>query len=140
MDASWIVVFIFFIIVFVILPQRRRRVTVAHRAAKNMRKKGFAQMEALAKQFLDKECVIYTVSDTYGDVRGFIREVTDGGPIILQKAVEVKEGDTPETLQRRVMEEAEWQILPKAISLYCEGRLSVEGRIVHIKESSEEQA
>ena len=85
MDASWIVVFIFFIIVFVILPQRRRRVTVAHRAAKNMRKKGFAQMEALAKQFLDKECVIYTVSDTYGDVRGFIREVTDGGLLLEGK-------------------------------------------------------
>ena len=75
-----------------------------------------------------------------GATAHFVSEVTDGGPIILQKAVEVKEGDTPEVLQRRVMEEAEWQILPKAISLYCEGRLSVEGRIVHIKESSEEQA
>ena len=75
-----------------------------------------------------------------GATAHFVSEVTDGGPIILQKAVEVKEGDTPEILQRRVMEEAEWQILPKAISLYCEGRLSVEGRIVHIKESSEEKA
>lgn len=75
-----------------------------------------------------------------GATAHFVSEVTDGGPIILQKSVEVKEGDTPETLQRRVMEEAEWQILPKAISLYCEGRLSVDGRIVHIKESSEEKA
>lgn len=74
-----------------------------------------------------------------GATAHFVSEVTDGGPIIMQKAVAVKEGDTPEILQRRVMEEAEWQILPKAISLYCEGRLSVEGRIVHIKESTEEE-
>ncbi len=47
----------------------------------------------------------------------FVDEGTDTGPIILQKAVEVKEGDTPETLQRRVMEEAEWVILPKAIDM-----------------------
>lgn len=55
----------------------------------------------------------------------FANEVCDGGPIILQKAVEVKEGDTPETLQRRVMEEAEWVLLPQAVSLFCEGRLKV---------------
>ena len=75
-----------------------------------------------------------------GATAHFVSEITDAGPIILQKAVEVKEDDTPETLQRRVMEEAEWQILPRAISLYCEGRLSVEGRIVHIKESLEDKA
>ena len=62
----------------------------------------------------------------------FVNEEPDGGPIVLQKAVEVKEGDTPETLQRRVMEQAEWHILPQAVSLFCEGRLRVEGRIVHI--------
>jgi len=62
----------------------------------------------------------------------------DEGPIILQKAVEVHEGDTPQTLQRRVMEEAEWKILPEAISLYCEGRLEVEGRRVTIKEAPQE--
>lgn len=60
-------------------------------------------------------------------------EVCDGGPIILQKAVEVKEGDTPEILQKRVMEEAEWQLLPRAVELYCQGRLSVQDGIVHIK-------
>ena len=47
----------------------------------------------------------------------FVDEVTDTGPILLQKAVEVKEGDTPEVLQRRVMEEAEWVLLPKAIDM-----------------------
>ena len=49
----------------------------------------------------------------------YVNEVPDGGKIILQKAVEVKEGDTPEILQRRVMEEAEWKILPKATELVC---------------------
>ena len=64
----------------------------------------------------------------------FVNEEPDGGPIVLQKAVAVQEGDTPETLQRRVMEEAEWIILPQAVSLFCQDRLTVEGRIVHIKE------
>ena len=62
----------------------------------------------------------------------FVNEEPDGGPIVLQKAVEILEGDTPEVLQRRVMEQAEWHILPQAVSLFCEGRLCVEGRIVHI--------
>ncbi|MBE6628998.1 MAG: phosphoribosylglycinamide formyltransferase [Ruminococcaceae bacterium] len=57
----------------------------------------------------------------------------DAGPIVLQKAVEVKEGDTPEILQKRIMEEAEWKILPEAVKLFCEGRISVENNIVHIK-------
>ena len=62
----------------------------------------------------------------------FVNEVCDGGPIILQKAVAVKEGDTPETLQRRVMEEAEWILLPQAVSLFCQGKLTVEDSTVHI--------
>lgn len=62
----------------------------------------------------------------------FVNEEPDGGPIVLQRAVEILEGDTPEVLQRRVMEHAEWHILPQAVSLFCEGRLCVEGRIVHI--------
>lgn len=62
----------------------------------------------------------------------FVNEEPDSGPIVLQKAVEILEGDTPEVLQRRVMEQAEWHILPQAVSLFCEGRLRVEGRIVHI--------
>ena len=48
-----------------------------------------------------------------------VNEITDGGRILLQKAVEVKEGDTPEVLQRRVMEEAEWQLLPQAVEQLC---------------------
>jgi len=53
-------------------------------------------------------------------------------PIILQQAVEVWEGDTPKTLQRRIMEEAEWKLLPKAVALYCQGGLQTDGSIVHI--------
>ena len=62
----------------------------------------------------------------------FVNEVCDGGPIILQKAVPVEEGDTPETLQRRIMEQAEWKLLPEAVSLFCEGRLVVNGAVVTI--------
>ena len=62
----------------------------------------------------------------------FVSEDCDGGPIVLQKAVAVEPGDTPETLQRRVMEEAEWVLLPRAVSLFCQGRLLVEGRQVRI--------
>lgn len=50
----------------------------------------------------------------------FVNEIPDGGKIIMQKAVEIKEGDTPETLQRRVMEEAEWKILPLSLQKVCE--------------------
>lgn len=61
----------------------------------------------------------------------FVDEGTDTGPIILQKAVEVKNGDTPEILQKRVMEQAEWKILPEAINLIANGRVRVEdGRTV----------
>ena len=56
----------------------------------------------------------------------------DSGPIILQKAVEVKDDDTPETLQLRVMQQAEWEILPEAIRLFRDGRIVVEGRKVRI--------
>lgn len=67
-----------------------------------------------------------------GATAHFVTREPDTGPIILQKAVAIREDDTPETLQKRVMEEAEWKILPQAISLYCEGRLRIEGRIVKI--------
>ncbi len=53
----------------------------------------------------------------------FVNEVTDGGKIILQKAVYINDGDTAESLQKRVMEEAEWQILPEAVELICSGKL-----------------
>lgn len=64
----------------------------------------------------------------------FVDEGTDTGPIILQKAVNVEEGDTPEILQRRVMEEAEWVIMPKAIDLIANDRITVEDGIVKTKE------
>lgn len=64
----------------------------------------------------------------------FVELEADAGPIILQRAVPVKEGDTPELLQRRVMEEAEWEILPEAIKLFSENRLEIQGRTVRIKE------
>ena len=58
----------------------------------------------------------------------------DAGPIIRQKAVEVKQDDTPETLQRRIMEEAEWKILPEAVRLFCEDKITVEENRVFIKD------
>ena len=64
----------------------------------------------------------------------FVNEVCDGGPIIIQKAVEVKTGDTPEILQKRVMEQAEWKILPKAVSLFCEDKIKVIGNKTEISE------
>ena len=65
----------------------------------------------------------------------FVDEDLDHGPILLQKAVDVKEGDTPEVLQRRVMEEAEWILLPEAISLIAQGRVRIdENGITHISD------
>ena len=64
----------------------------------------------------------------------FVDAGTDTGPIILQKAVEILPGDTPEVLQRRVMEQAEWVIMPKAIDLIANGRVSVAEGLVQIKE------
>lgn len=64
----------------------------------------------------------------------FVNEVADGGAIILQKAVEVQNGDTPEILQKRVMEQAEWEILPKAVSLFCDGKIKIQaGKAVVIE-------
>ena len=65
----------------------------------------------------------------------FVSAECDGGPIIAQKAVEVRTDDTPETLQKRIMEEAEWKLLPEAVRLFCEDRLTVEGRTIIVKEN-----
>ena len=62
----------------------------------------------------------------------FVTQECDAGPIILQKAVEVLPGDTPEVLQRRIMEQCEWKLLPRAVSLFCQDKLVVEGRNVRI--------
>lgn len=64
----------------------------------------------------------------------FVDEGTDTGPIILQKAVEVQNGDTPEILQRRVMEQAEWEILPRAIHLIANGKVTVKGKKAVVEE------
>lgn len=64
----------------------------------------------------------------------FVTEECDAGPIILQKAVEVLRDDTPETLQKRIMEQCEWKLLPQAVNLFCQDRLRVEGRQVRILE------
>jgi len=63
----------------------------------------------------------------------FVSAECDGGPIIAQKSVEVRPDDTPEVLQRRIMEQAEWQLLPQAVKAFCEDRISVDGRTVIIK-------
>ena len=65
----------------------------------------------------------------------FVSPECDGGPIVLQKAVEVLPDDTPEVLQRRIMEQCEWKLLPLAVSLFCQDRLAVEGRTVRILET-----
>ena len=63
----------------------------------------------------------------------FVTEECDGGPIIMQKAVPVENGDTPETLQRRIMEQAEWKILPEAVSLFCQDRIDIVDGKAYVK-------
>lgn len=79
------------------------------------------------------EAVLARGNKVTGATVHFVDEGTDTGPIILQKAVYVQEGDTPETLQKRVMEEAEWNILPEAIQLIANDRIEVVNHLVHIK-------
>lgn len=69
-----------------------------------------------------------------GATAHFVNEVCDGGPIIIQKAVEICNDDTPQILQKRVMEQAEWIILPKAVSLFCNDKIVVEGSKTYILE------
>lgn len=66
-----------------------------------------------------------------GATAHFVNEICDGGPIIMQRAVEIQTDDTPEILQKRVMEQAEWKILPKSVSLFCQDKLSVkDGKVI----------
>lgn len=67
-----------------------------------------------------------------GATAHFVNEITDGGAIILQKAVPVEQGDNEDILQYRVMRLAEWEILPKAVSLFCEGRIKINGNKTEI--------
>jgi phosphoribosylglycinamide formyltransferase-1 len=69
-----------------------------------------------------------------GATAHFVNEICDGGPIIIQKAVEIQNGDAPEILQKRVMEQAEWKILPKAVSLFCEDKIIVKDNKTEILE------
>lgn len=62
----------------------------------------------------------------------FVTEDCDAGPIIAQKAIEVRSDDTPESLQKRVMEQCEWVILPQSVSLFCQGRIKINGRKTEI--------
>jgi len=64
----------------------------------------------------------------------FVNEKADAGAIILQKSVEVKFGDTPEILQRRIMEQAEWKILPKAVSLFCQDKIEIIDGKAYVRE------
>lgn len=67
-----------------------------------------------------------------GATAHFVNEITDGGVIILQKAVPIEQGDNEDILQYRVMRQAEWEILPKAVSLFCEGRIKINGNKTEI--------
>ena len=71
------------------------------------------------------EAVLESGVKVSGATVHFVTEVCDGGPIILQGTVDVQNDDTPETLQRRIMENVEWKLLPKAVSLFCEGRITI---------------
>ncbi len=80
------------------------------------------------------ECALEKGVKVSGATVHFVTAQCDAGPIILQKAVEVMEGDTPEILQKRIMEEAEWKILPKAVQLFCDGKIEVENSKTIIRE------
>ena len=67
-----------------------------------------------------------------GATAHFVNEITDGGAIILQKAVPIEQGDNEDILQYRVMRQAEWEILPKAVPLFCEGRIKINGNKTEI--------
>ena len=67
----------------------------------------------------------------------FVNEKADAGAIILQGAVDVANDETPESLQKKIMENVEWKLLPKAVSLFCEGRLHVENERVRIQPDAE---
>lgn len=80
------------------------------------------------------ESVLAAGNKVTGATVHFVDEEADHGPILLQKAVDVLEGDTPEILQKRVMEQAEWKILPYAIDLIGRGKVEIIDGIVHIRE------
>lgn len=80
------------------------------------------------------EAVLQSGVKLTGATVHFVTEVCDGGPIILQKAIPVKNTDTPESLQKRVMEQCEWQLLPKAAALFCADKITVKDGKTWIEE------
>lgn len=83
--------------------------------------------ESPARAALDRGCRVTGATAYFADIDGNV------GPIIAQQAVEIMPNDTPETLERRIMEEAEWKLLPRAIILYCQNRLEIHGERVVIR-------
>ena len=83
--------------------------------------------ESPARAALERGCRVTGATAYFADIDGNV------GPIIAQQAVEIKQGDTPETLERRIMEEAEWKLLPMSIILYCQNRLEIHGERVVIR-------
>jgi len=79
------------------------------------------------------ESVLARGNKVTGATVHFVNEIADGGPIISQRAVEVRDDDTPETLQKRVMEQAEWHILPQAIDDIANGRIEIVEHLVRHK-------
>ena len=91
---------------------------------------------SIAKGYVPHEQAISFGVRISGATAYFVTDKLNSGPIILQQPVEVMQEDTPQTLQRRVMEEAEWSILPRAVALYCAGMLRVENDRVIIAENT----
>jgi phosphoribosylglycinamide formyltransferase-1 len=79
------------------------------------------------------EAVLEFGAKVSGATVHFVNEITDGGAIIMQKAVYIQQGDTPQTLQKRIMEQAEWDKLPKTVNLCCNDKIEINGRKVRIK-------
>lgn len=78
------------------------------------------------------EAVLQSGVKLTGATVHFVTEDCDAGPIIAQKAIPVHDDDTPESLQKRVMEQCEWKILPQAVSLFCQGRIKIIGNKTQI--------
>ena len=83
------------------------------------------------------EAVLAYGAKISGATTHFVDEQVDHGGVIMQRAIEVKPDDNPDTLRRRVLEEGQWKILPQSVALYCQGRLSVRGNRVVIEEKEE---
>ena len=84
---------------------------------------GPSVIAAYPRRILNHEAALARGCKVTGATVHFVNEECDGGPILLQKAVDILPGDTPEVLQKRVMEQAEWKLLPKAVAMVCSGEI-----------------